>query len=324
MFADSSEMKDTAMPSEQELPVQRALDSVEANAVNKATDANDDPSKDSDDKIDAENMDVDEPDCTLDSVDVNTVKQANDANGHPSKDSDDRINAENMTVDEPNMIHDSSKTNYANTEQTESMVDDDVEQNDVSTNINQGLQKKNISDDVEMEKADQTTDAFGHASTDCDNGIDEGNTIIDQGRDFFIQDGVEMNDASTIIEQEIQEGSIPPIQTITPIVKQTIIQGGLAFVQELLTTIQIIMKFKCQTMKKLNMIPQIHPSNLAQNTSKKYQKASSQFLLMKILMKKKKATSLATAVSLKHLQKNNKMNLTYQKENKAKDYIQYS
>jgi hypothetical protein len=74
MFADSSEMKDTAMPSEQELPVQRALDSVEANAVNKATDANDDPSKDSDDKIDAENMDVDEPDCTLDSVDVNTVK----------------------------------------------------------------------------------------------------------------------------------------------------------------------------------------------------------------------------------------------------------
>jgi hypothetical protein len=30
-----------------------------------------------------------------------------------------------------------------------------------------------------------------------------------------MQDGIEMNDASTIIEQEIQEDNVPPIQTNT-------------------------------------------------------------------------------------------------------------
>ncbi len=202
----------------------------------KATDANDDPSKDSDDTIDVENMNVDEPDHALDSVEVNTVDKANEANGHPSQGSDDRIDAENMNVDEPDIIRDSSKTNDANAEQTESMVDDDVEQNDVSTNINQGLQKEIVSDDVEMEKADKTTDAFGCASTDCDDRIDEGNTIIDQGRDLFIQDGVQMNYASTIIEHEVQEDNVPLIQTNTPIGEQSIVQSGLALVQELLTT----------------------------------------------------------------------------------------
>jgi hypothetical protein len=132
-------------------------------------------------------MNVDEPDHALDSVEVNTVDKANDANGHPSKDSDDRIDAENMNVDEPDMIHDSSKTNDANAEKTESMVDDDVEQNDVSTTIDQGLQEGTVSDDVEMEKADKTTDALAHASTDSDDGIDEGNTIIDQRRDYLFK-----------------------------------------------------------------------------------------------------------------------------------------
>ncbi len=167
MFAYSSEMKDASTSSEQELPVQRALDRMEVNTVDKATDANDDPSKDSYDINDAENMNIDEPDCALDSVKVNTVDRANDTNGYPSKGSDDRIDAENMNVEEPSIIHNSYKTNDANAEQTKFMVDDDVEQNDLSTNINQGLQKESVSDDVEIEKADKTTDAFGHASTDC-------------------------------------------------------------------------------------------------------------------------------------------------------------
>jgi hypothetical protein len=64
------------------------------------------------------------------------------------------------------------------------MVDDDVEQNDVSTNVNQGLQTETVSDDVEMEKADKTTDAFGHINKDCDDRVNEENTIIDQGRDL--------------------------------------------------------------------------------------------------------------------------------------------
>ena len=45
---------------------------------------NGDLSKNADHTIDAENMTVDEPDCTLDSVEVNTVGEANDTNGHPS------------------------------------------------------------------------------------------------------------------------------------------------------------------------------------------------------------------------------------------------
>jgi hypothetical protein len=92
MFPDSSEMNDTSKPFEQDFLVQRALDSVEVNIADKAT----------------------------------------DANGHPSKDSDDRIDAENMDVDEPDMTHDGSKTNDANSEPTESRVDDYVEMNDVS------------------------------------------------------------------------------------------------------------------------------------------------------------------------------------------------
>jgi hypothetical protein len=56
-------------------------------------------------------------------VEVNIAEKATDTNGHPSKDSDDRIDVESMDVDEPDMIHDDSKTNNSNAEQTESMVD---------------------------------------------------------------------------------------------------------------------------------------------------------------------------------------------------------
>jgi hypothetical protein len=185
MFADSSEMKDTSTNFKQELLFQRALDSMEVKTVDKATDANGDPSNNFDDRIDAENMNVDEPDPALDSVEVNTADKANDADGHPIKDSDDRIDAKNMNVDEPNMIHDSFKTNDANAGKTESLVGDDVEKNDVSTTIDQGLQEETVSDDVEMDNADRITDTFGHSTSDSNGRIDEGNTIIDQGRHFY-------------------------------------------------------------------------------------------------------------------------------------------
>jgi hypothetical protein len=142
IFTDSSEMKDISTLSEQELPVQQACDSEEVNTVDKATDANGDPSKDSDHTIDEENMTVDEPDCTLDSVEVKTVDKANDANCHSSQDSDVTIDAKNSNFDKLDIVHDSSKINDANAKQTESMVDDDVEQNDASQNNIQGLQKK--------------------------------------------------------------------------------------------------------------------------------------------------------------------------------------
>jgi hypothetical protein len=136
IFADSSEIKDTSTLSEQKLLVQCAHDSEGVNTVDKATDMNGDPSKDSNHTIDTENITVDEPDHILDSAEVNTVGEANDVNGHPNQEYDVTIDAENSSVDEPDIIHDSSKTNDANAEQTESMVDDDVEHNDVSQNIN--------------------------------------------------------------------------------------------------------------------------------------------------------------------------------------------
>ncbi len=52
--------------SQKELPVQSAHESEEVNTVDKATDVNGNPSKDSDHTTDAENLTVDEPDHTLD------------------------------------------------------------------------------------------------------------------------------------------------------------------------------------------------------------------------------------------------------------------
>ncbi len=76
-------------------------------------------------------MTVDEPYCTLDSVEVNTVGEANDTNGHSSQESDVTVDAENSNIDELDIIHDSSKTIDTKVEQTESIVDDDVDHNDV-------------------------------------------------------------------------------------------------------------------------------------------------------------------------------------------------
>jgi hypothetical protein len=214
-------MKDTSTLSEQELPVQCAHGSEDVNRVKKATDVNGYPSKDSYHTIDAENMTVDEPDCTLDSVEVNTV---DDANGHPSQNSDVTIDMENSNVDEFDIIHDSSKINDANAKQTESMDDVDVEQNDASQNIIQGLQKETVSDDVKIKKADKTTDAFGHVDKDSDDRIDEENTIIDQGKDLSIQAGVEMNNATPMEGGSVNIG------------EQNIVQDGLTSMQELLTS----------------------------------------------------------------------------------------
>jgi hypothetical protein len=62
--------KDTSTLSGQELPGQHAYDNDGVNSVDKATDANGNPSKDSDHTTDAENLTVDEPDCTLDTSEV--------------------------------------------------------------------------------------------------------------------------------------------------------------------------------------------------------------------------------------------------------------
>jgi hypothetical protein len=85
---------------EQELPGQRTHHSEIINSVGEATAGNDDPSKDPDHTIDAENTIIDEPDRTLDRMEINIVGEANESNGHPSQESDVTVNAENSNVDE--------------------------------------------------------------------------------------------------------------------------------------------------------------------------------------------------------------------------------
>jgi hypothetical protein len=114
-----------------------------------------------------------------------------------------QIDMENSNVDEPN-IHDSSKTNDANAEQKNSIVDD-VEQNDISQNIIQGLQNKTIHMDVGMEKADETTS--------------------DLGKDSSIQGGVEMNNVTSLEDSSVILG------------EQNIVQDGVTFIQDVLTSV---------------------------------------------------------------------------------------
>ncbi len=117
--------------------------------------------------------------------DLNTVSDANDVHGHSSQEIGVQIDRENSNVDEPN-IHDSSKRNDGNAEQTDSIVDGDVEQKDVSQNIIQSLQSKTVSKDIGMEKADETTNINGETS------------FIDPGKDLSVQGGVEMNNATPL------------------------------------------------------------------------------------------------------------------------------
>jgi hypothetical protein len=118
---------------EQELPGQCTHHNNEIiNSIGEATDGNDDPSKDPDHRIDAENTIIDEPDRTLDSMEINIVGEAYESNGHPSQESDVTVNVENINVDEPDIIYDSSKPIDTIAEQTESIVDDDFDHNNVS------------------------------------------------------------------------------------------------------------------------------------------------------------------------------------------------
>ena len=87
-----------------ELSVQCIHASEEVNTVDKVTDVN--------------------SDCRYD-PDLNTVSDANHVHGHSCQEIGVQIDRENSNVDEPN-IHDSSKTNDGNAEQTDSIVDGDV------------------------------------------------------------------------------------------------------------------------------------------------------------------------------------------------------
>jgi hypothetical protein len=130
-----------------------------------------------DHSIDTENLAVDEPDHILDSVEVKTVSEANDTNGHSSQESEFTVNAENSNINEPDIIHDSSRTIDTNVEQTESMVDDAVEHNDVSQ---KELPIQCAHDNEEVNTLEKVTDVNGDPSKDSDHTIDAENMTIDE------------------------------------------------------------------------------------------------------------------------------------------------
>jgi hypothetical protein len=88
---------------EQELPGQCTHHNEIIISIGEATDGNDDPSKDPNHTIDAENTIIDGPDRTLDSTEVNIGGEAYESNGQPSQESDITVNVENSNVDEPDI-----------------------------------------------------------------------------------------------------------------------------------------------------------------------------------------------------------------------------
>jgi hypothetical protein len=101
--------------------------------------------------------------------------------------------------------------------------------NDVSTTIEQELQVEAALDSVEADKADKTTGAYGYASTDSVDRIDVGNIANDEQGDLMIHDGFEMNDASTIIGQELQIDNVTHKQT------NILMEGGSKTIGEQMT-----------------------------------------------------------------------------------------
>jgi hypothetical protein len=127
-----------------------------------------------------------------------------------------------------------------------------------------------------------------------------------QGKDLSIQGGVEMNDATTMEGDSVIIGG------------QNIVQDGLTFIQELLTTVDFNndedqasnpeeVEWEDDGIGGSSYYSKVENDStdssikLSAKHIKKNQKISSQLLLMKILMIEVKVVSLTTAVSLKHL-----------------------
>ena len=110
------------------------------------------------------------------SVEVNTVGEANDTNGHPSQESDVTVDAENSNIDGLDIIHDSSETIDTNAEQTEPIVDLDVDCNDVSQ---KELPVQSTHESEEVNTVDKATDVNGDPSKDSDYTIDAENLTVD-------------------------------------------------------------------------------------------------------------------------------------------------
>ena len=93
-------------------------------------------------------------------------------------------------IDEPN-IHGSSKTIDTNVEQTEPIVDSDVDRNDVSQ---KELPVQSAHESEEVNTVDKATDVNGDSSKDSDHTIDAENMTVDEPD--HILDSVDVNTCS--------------------------------------------------------------------------------------------------------------------------------
>ena len=157
--------KGTSMLSGQEIPSQRAKDNDGFNLVDKATDTNGNPSKDSEHTDDVENLTFDKPDGIFDNVEGNTVAEGNDTYGHPSQESVVIVEAENSAIDGLGIIHDSSKTIDTNVEQIESIFGFDGECDDV---LQKELPVQSVHESEEINTVDKANDMNGDSNKDSD------------------------------------------------------------------------------------------------------------------------------------------------------------
>ena len=157
--------KGTSMLSGQEIPGQCTKDNDGFNLVDKATDTNGNPSKDSEHTDDVENLTFDKPDGIFDNVEVNTVAEGNDTYGHPSQESVVIVEAENSAIDGLGIIHDSSKTIDTNVEQIESIVGFDGECDDV---LQKELPVQSVHESEEINTVHKAIDVNGDPNKDSD------------------------------------------------------------------------------------------------------------------------------------------------------------
>ena len=165
-------------------------------------------------------------------------------------------------------------------EQTNSIVDDDVEQNDVSQNIIQGLQNKTVSNDVGMEKADEMESS----------SVILGEQNIVHNRETYIQDQLTMVDFNNDEDQTSKSKEVEWNDD------SDCGYGDNSEVE--------------------NEFSDSYVKPCAKHINKNQTRSTKMFWL-KMMMIEVKVVCLTTGVSLKYLQSNHKVNLNY---NSSVDY----
>ncbi len=112
-----------------------------------------------------ENITINKLDGTFENVEVNIMAEGNDTHDHSSQESVLMVDAENIAIDGLDIIHDSSKTTDTNVEQIESIVNFDVDHNDV---LQKKLPVQSVNESKESNTVDNAIDVNGDPSKDSD------------------------------------------------------------------------------------------------------------------------------------------------------------